>query len=178
MTIVKKILILVLCIIGLIALAFVDYADRTIIYSKYSPEREFKEFHLNKTDSEVKQAYEKHFKDSEYRFPRVAVKEVMIYKNIPILSRLTSKKVDNKMFLDFVNNPDNFDWNETTWALEESEYIIRFYDFDNNESGKIWVCLKGCGMTESIPFSPTMKFGGLSSAGRLKLSEILKGIYE
>ena len=101
----------------------------------------------------------------------------MIYKNVPIFSRLTGKKVEKRQFLDFVNNPNNFDWGETTWALEKSEYIVRFYDFDNDERGKMWLCLKECGMTESIPFSPTMKFGGLSSAGRLKLSKIIKEIY-
>jgi hypothetical protein len=178
MTIVKKILIIVLLIVGLTALGILDYSDRTIIYSKYTPAKELKEFYLYKTIAEVKHAYEKHFQDSEYRFPRATVKKVVIYKNLPIFSRLTGKEVDKSLFLDFVNNPDNFSWNETTWSLDESEYIIRFYDHSNNEKGKIWLCLNKCGMTESIPFAPTMKFGGLSSAGKLRLLKIINDIYD
>ena len=102
----------------------------------------------------------------------------MIYKNIPVLSRLTGKEINKNALLNFVNNPNNFDWGETTWALEESEYFLRFYDYNNNEVGKIWLCLNKCGMTQSIPFSPTMKFGGLSVEGRLKLSKILKDVYK
>ena len=30
-----------------------------------------------------------------------------------------------------------------------------------------------CGMTESIPFSPTMKFGGLSVIGRYRLTKMI-----
>ena len=44
--------------------------------------------------------------------------------------------------------------------------------------GKVWLCIEGCGMTKSIPFSPSMKFGGLSNVGRGNLDSLLKRINE
>ena len=104
-----------------------------------------------------------------------------IYKNEFLISRITSKTLsdkDTKSTIDFFNNPDNFDWGETTWDLNESEYILRFFDNQDNEIGKVWLCVEACGMTESIPFSPNMKFGGLSEDGRKQLDSILKRISE
>ena len=129
MRIYKKILIATILILGLIVLGFLDHADRSIIYSKFTTEEELDEFTLYKSTEEVKQAYERHFNDTIYRFPRCEVRKVFIYKNIPIISRLTKKEVDKNKITDFVNNPDNFDWGENTWTINESEYIFRFYDF-------------------------------------------------
>ncbi len=178
MRIFKKILIATILIIGLIVLGFLDHADRSIVYSKYIPEEELKEFTLYKTIEEVKQAYERHYNDTAYQFPRGEVKKVLIYKNLPIISRLTKREVDKDKIIDFVNNPENFDWDETTWTIDESEYILRFYDLKNNEIGKIWICMTDCGMTESIPFSPTMKFGVLSLIGRDRLTKMINEIYK
>jgi hypothetical protein len=178
MKIFKKILIVTILILGFLVLGFLDHADRSIIYSKYVPEEGLKEFTLYKTIEEVKQAYERHFNDTIYRFPRCEVKKVLIYKNIPVISRLTKREVDKNKIVDFVNNPDNFDWGETTWTINESEYILRFYDYKNKEIGKIWLCMTDCGMTESIPFSPNMKFGGLSFIGRDRLTKMINEIYK
>ena len=76
----------------------------------------------------------------------------------------------------FFNNPINFDWGETTWEVTESEYILRFYSKQDKEIGKIWLCLEGCGMTKSIPFSPNMKYGGLSEIGKEGIEKIINKI--
>ncbi|MNR45208.1 hypothetical protein D3C85_1640290 [compost metagenome] len=76
----------------------------------------------------------------------------------------------------FFNNLINFNWSETTWHLNEAEYILRFYDNKNNEIGKIWLCLQCCGMTKSMPFSPNMKYGGLSKIGKKNINRIINKI--
>jgi len=178
MRIFKKIIIIIILLIGVVVIGFFDHADRSLIYSKHTTEEELTEFRLHKTVEEIKTAYEKHFLDPDYIFPRKQVEKVRIYKNVPFISRLSSKKIDKRKILDFVNNPENFDWSETTWTINESEYIFRFYDSENIEIGKIWICLNDCGMTESIPFAATMKFGTLSKIGRENISEIIKKVYE
>lgn len=174
----KKIIFIVILIIGVLGIGLFDHADRSLIYSKHTPEDELKVFRLHKTLEEIKAAYENHYFNPDYSFPRKKVEKVKIYKNIPLISRLTGKEIDKNEILDFVSNPDNFDWSETTWTINESEYIFRFYNHKNVEIGKIWICLNDCGMTESIPFSPTMKFGALSKLGKENISEIIQKVYK
>jgi hypothetical protein len=181
MKLIKKILIVVLIAIGIGVLIALDISDRDIFYSRHTPEEELKEFHFYKTIEEVKEAYERNYENPKYLFPRGNVEKVKIYKNQFLTSRITSKTLSNeeaKSTIDFLNEPDNFDWGETTWSLNESEYILRFFDNQNNEIGKVWLCVEDCGMTESIPFSPNMKFGGLSQKGRANLTTLLKRINE
>ena len=73
----------------------------------------------------------------------------------------------------FFNNPDNFSWGETTWSLDESDYILRFFDENDKLIGQIWICLEGCKMTFADPFTPNMKYGGLSKEGTEKLIKLL-----
>jgi len=174
MRLLKIFVLIILLTSGLFFLILLDKADRSIIYSRYTPEEEFTEFRMYKTTEEVKRAYERHFKDTIYKFPRQKVNKVKIFKNIPIISRLTGRKLNETEIISFFNNPENFDWNETTWSLDESEYILRFYDYNNEVIGKIWICLKDCGMTESIPFAPTMKFGALTETGRKQIEKIIE----
>lgn len=106
-----------------------DIADRDIFYSRHIPEEVIKEFHFYKTIDEVQKAYERNYGNPEYLFPRGNVEKVKIYKNQFLTSRITSKTLSNenaKSTIDFLNDPDNFDWGETTWSLNESEYILRF----------------------------------------------------
>jgi hypothetical protein len=175
--IIKSIVILILCFIGLSLLVFFDYADRGTIFSKYTPEEELKEFYIYDKAEKLQRAYEMHFNDTLYKFPRHEVEYVKIFRNIPLFSRFTGKKVDKTVLLDFFHNPCNFDWGETTWGIYESHYILRFYDSHNKLVGRIWICFNECGMIESIPFSPTMKFGSLSETGKMRFSKILQGIY-
>jgi hypothetical protein len=119
--------------------------------------------------------YVSHFGDSKYMFPRQNVDKIKLFKNIPFIESLTSrtlKKEFNSDIVNFFNDSTNFDWGETTWSYSESEYILRFY---NNEKvvGKMYLCLDKCGMTESRPFTPNTKFGGLTSDGQKEIKEIL-----
>jgi hypothetical protein len=178
-----KILKKILLIIGILAIiGFViiwDVADRGQFYSKHIPTEELNEFYMHKTTEQQEKAFEKHFGFGKYKFPREHVAKIKLFKNNLLTSRLTSKTVSelNKAdLITFFNKPSNFNWSETTWSLSESEYILRFYNQENNEIGKIWLCLQGCGMTKSEPFSPNMKYGGLSEIGKENLNFILKEI--
>ncbi len=173
-------ILLVIFIIIIIGLAIVtDIFDRGQYYSTIVPKEEMIEFYMYKTTEEQEKAFEKNFGNQKYSFPREEVAEVKLFRNRFLLSRLTSKtlsKSSKSEVITFFNNPVNFDWGETTWEVAESEYILRFYNKEDKEIGKIWLCLEGCGMTKSIPFSPNMKYGGLSKKGRKNISLILNKI--
>ncbi len=176
---IKKILLVIGIILIFGILIALDIADRNIIYTRHIPEKEINEFYNYETFDEQKKAYKKNYGKSEWRFPKKKVEKIKLYENKPLISRLTSKTLSKKnktKVLEFVNNPKNFDWSETTWKLNAAEYILRFFDNKNTEIGKIWICIDDCGMIKSIPFSPNMKFGGLNTNGRKKIAEILNGI--
>ncbi|MFT5753879.1 MAG: hypothetical protein ACI924_001104 [Flavobacterium sp.] len=177
--ILKKIL-LVIGILAIVGFAIVsDIFDRGQFYSKHIPTDELNEFYMHKTSEQQEKAFEKNFGFGKYKFPREHVAKIKLFKNNFLTSRLTSKtmsELNKKDLITFFNNPNNFDWSETTWSLSESEYILRFYNKENKEIGKIWLCLEGCGMTESEPFSPNMKYGGLSKVGKENLNYILNEI--
>lgn len=65
---------------------------------------------------------------------------------------------------------------ETTWSQEDAEYIIRFFNKQDVEVGKIWFCMDDCGMTYAIPTTTRMKSGGLSNIGNKKLSDLFNEI--
>ncbi|GAL00834.1 hypothetical protein JCM19314_60 [Nonlabens ulvanivorans] len=182
MTFLKTLLRTILILVGVAFIGFlivVDVVDRGQYYSRYIPEDELEEFYLYKTPAQQKEAFQENFGSGKYRFPRDEVNKVKLLKNDFLISRLTSTTVsekDKNRLLEFFNNPDNFDWSETTWDIKESEYILRFYNSGNKEIGKIWLCLEGCGMTKSEPFSPNMKYGAMSSIGKARLKTILDRI--
>ena len=176
MTILKKIIIISVIIVSVIMILIYDNNDRNQYYSIFTPEEELKTFFMHKTSEEQENAHAENFDNEKYKFPRKKVAQVKLYQNKFLVSRLTSKDIsqtDKIKLLNFFNNPENFSWGETTWSLDESEYILRFFDENEVEVGKIWLCLEGCGMTKSIPFSPNMKYGGLSKSGKDKIKEIL-----
>jgi hypothetical protein len=174
---IKRIL---LAIVILVLIGFViifDIADRDRFYSKYTPTEEFTEFYFHKSPEHRKKAFEKNFGVEKYKFPREKTEKIKLFKNSFLISHITSKTVSDlskSELIDFFNNPKNFNWGETTWRLSESEYILRFYNKDDEVIGKIWICIDGCGMTESEPFSPNMKYGGLSELGKQNINAILK----
>lgn len=176
---IKKILlaIFIIALIGVIIIS--DVFDRGQYFSTYKSKDETIEFFMRKTTEEQEKAFEKNFGNKKYSFPREEVADVKLFRNRFLLSRLTSKtlsKLSKSEVITFFNNPVNFGWGETTWEVAESEYILRFYNKEDKEIGKIWLCLEGCGMTKSIPFSPNMKYGGLSQKGRENISRILTKI--
>ncbi|PZD79180.1 hypothetical protein [Mesonia sp. K7] len=182
MKIVLKIVLIFVILIFLGILIISDIADRNQYYSKYTPEEELKIFMWKDGYDEYqdhRDVYKDHFNNEKYRFPRKKVSKVKLFKNSFLISRLTSTTISetNKIsIIKFFNNPSNFDWSETTWDLSESEYILRFYNQENKVIGKIWFCLQSCRMTESEPFSPSMKYGGLSKNGRKKLKTLIDKI--
>lgn len=120
--------------------------------------------------------FRQHFTNQEFIFPRQTVTQVRLFRNIPMLAVFTNKtlkhnKIDS--FLKFCNDTSNFDWGETTWGISESEYYFKLYGTDNRVVGKIYFCLDGCRMTNSRPFCPSMKFGGLSEQGLAKIKEFI-----
>ncbi len=183
----KKLLIISFILIGITVIYFLDLNDRltndgiefshmTFIDNEYSLGDE------NNDNQYPKELYSRNFGNPKYEFPRSNVNMIKIQNNIPLLSRLTSKTITKKSKIEFIielfNNPKNFDWGETTWSINESEYIFRFYDEQNVEIGKVWLCMESCGMANSRPFSPNMKFGGLSELGKVRMNELLNKIIE
>ena len=124
-----------------------------------------------KRESDLTMIYVSHFGVDKYIFPRQTVDKVKLFTNKPFIGTLTSKTLKQEFNLDiinFFNDSTNFDWGETTWSYRESEYILRFYS-DGKIVGKIYLCLDKCGMTETRPFTPNVKFGGLTDDGQKKL---------
>jgi len=119
--------------------------------------------------------YRSHIGDDKYKFPRQNVDKIKLFENKPIIGTLTSKTLKKDLNLEvinFFNDSTNFDWGEITWSFRESEYILRFYNEDKIV-GKIYLCLEGCGMIATWPFTPNMKFGGLTNEGQKRLESIL-----
>jgi hypothetical protein len=121
------------------------------------------------------QAYTAHFGDDNFTFPRQTVDKIKLFENNPLIGTLTSKTLKqefNPDVLEFFNDPANFSWGETTWSVDESEYILRFYN-QNKIVGKIYLCLNDCGRIETRPFTPNVKFGGLTDIGQKTLETML-----
>lgn len=156
-----------------------DFLDRNKFSPEYISEELRTELYVHKTSEQQEKAFERNFGNPNYSFPKEKILEIKLFNNYPVISRITVKNVDGKnkaKLISFFNNPSNFSFGETTWNVMESEYILRFFDKKQNEIGKIWLCLEGCGMTKSIPFSPNMKYGGLSKSGKVRLKKILDKI--
>ena len=120
--------------------------------------------------------YSQHFADSMYSFPGKKVTQIKRFRNTPIISGIWSQKLKAiyiNEFIQFFNDTTNFHWSETTNQISESEYYFSFYNEDNKVVGKVYYCGDGCHMTSSIPFTPRMKFGGLSERGITYLEQIL-----
>ncbi len=62
--------------------------------------------------------------------------------------------------------------------LMNQNIYLDFLIKKNNEIGVLWLCWKDCGMTSSKPFSPNMKYGGLSQKGKINFADILKNYIE
>lgn len=126
---------------------------------------------------QLMQRYRQHFTDREFIFPRQKVNQVKLFKNLPLLGVFTGKTLRQTKigdFLVFCNDTTNFDWGESTWGLSESEYYFKLYNLEGKVVGKIYFMLSEQPMTESRPFCPSMKFGGLSNRGFIWINELIK----
>lgn len=153
-------IIAILLIVGLLFL--LDYKDRYETNESDFPIKELATS-FGKGDIEgIMTAYESAWKMEEFWFPRKAVKQVIVYENLPLISRFTSQKLAKNQrirFIKLLNDPSNFDWSETTWSIREADFIVRFFDENDELIGKTWVCLDECFMLKTQPFAPTTKFG-------------------
>ena len=176
----KKAIGIILTILGIGVLCLIDIQDRyesnLPVYFSEDEERFFKEY---KTVEESQEVIKANWNKGEFQFPRERIKTIKYYKNIPILSRVMGKELaeaHKKKLIAIINNPDNFDWCETTWGIRESNYFFRFFNETDREIGKFWVCFDDCGMTEIRPWVPTTKYGGLSEKGKIKFAELINEI--
>lgn len=167
----RRFLIIVVVITGLFTLWFVvdknkNFKER---YRDLTAEQKAV-FDWDTKDStkELTQIFTEHFGDTTYNFPRQKVSKIRLFKNKSLFSSASSKTL-KKEYIDslvnYCNNPNNFDWGETTWSTSEAEYILRFYDNENYVVGKLFLCLKDCYRVEPRPFTPNMKFGRFSDKG-------------
>jgi hypothetical protein len=119
--------------------------------------------------------YVSYFGDNTFTFPRQDIDKIKLFENKPILGTLTSRTLKQKFnpdIIKFFNASTNFHWGETTWEKSESQYILRFYHRDK-VVGKIYVDLE-TKMVNTRPFTPNVKFGGLTDEGRGELKKIME----
>lgn len=165
---------LVITLVGVVIV--IDYADRHVLHSVNLPAEEWDMLYPDGILIDNVQAYQSNFNNPKLAFPRDSVEAIVLYNNQFVIGRLTAYSFPKDQVSEVVelfNNPDNFSWGETTWSNDEAEYILRFYNSDGDEIGKVFICDQGCGMTRSYPFSPNMKFGGLSDKGKAALHQLL-----
>lgn len=176
----KKTIGIILTILGISLLWKIDVQDRyETSLPKYFSDEEQNFFVHYKTVEESKEVIKLNWADEKYQFPREEIATIKYYKNTPFISRFNSKTLSENQIQELVsiiNNPINFDWSETTWRIEESNYFFRFFDKDDKEIGELWVCNEKCGMTEIKPWIPTTKYGGLSEIGKSQLTELIDEI--
>lgn len=176
----KKAIGIFMTILGIGLLWKIDIQDRyETDLPKYFSDEEQKFFMYYKTVEESQEVIKSNWAKEKYQFPREEIITVKYYKNTPLISRLSSKtlsETQTKKLVSIINNPNNFDWSETTWGIKESNYFFRFFNKDDKEIGKLWVCHENCGMTEMKPWIPTTKYGGLSEIGKSKLAELVNEI--
>ncbi len=156
-----------------------DIFDRGEHYSVHIPENEFAEFYGHSDWKEQQKAYENNFGKDEWKFPRGRVAKAKLYRNTLLTSRITAHTLtENEIdeIILFFNNPENFSFRETTWAVAESDYIFRFFDDNDTRIGKVWISTDDTWMTKSRPFSPNMKYGSLSETGAKRILELIKKI--
>ncbi|MEG5146994.1 hypothetical protein QUB27_30115 [Microcoleus sp. AT8-B6] len=175
-----KILLLILVVLGAL-LGFWYWADKQDYFQAdyknlSAAQQQVFEWQDGDDAEKLMQRYRQHFLDSLYAFPRQNVAKVKLFRNTPMISALTSKTLKEDYmdgFIQFCNDTTNFHWGETTWQRNESEYYCRLYNAENKVVGKLYFCLGDCGMTSSIPFSPAMKFGGLSGKGINYITQLI-----
>jgi hypothetical protein len=176
----KKIIGVILTILGIGIFCVIDIQDRyETNLPKYFSKEEERFFMYHKTVEESQEVIKGNWNKREYQFPREEIKTIKYYNNVPLISRLTSKeltKEQSKNLIGIINNPNNFEWSETTWGIKESNYFFRFFNKADKEIGKFWVCFDECGMTEISPWIPTSKYGGLSKNGKSEIAKLVSEI--
>lgn len=166
-----------LLIISSAAIFVIDWNDRAFTKCPRSfSDEENKHFFHYKTVEESQEVIIRDCTEKRYKFPREQIATIKIYKNIPFLSRLLSKELTNNQILKFtslVNNPNNFDWNETTWRPIEANYFLKILNYENKEVGRCWILRDQVSSIELRPWIPTTKYGSLTKTGKSELNAII-----
>jgi hypothetical protein len=134
------------------------------------------QWHSKDSTKNIYKAYQEHFGDTVYNFPRQPVTSIKLYPNKAIIGTVRSMTLsieDTHKLLSFCNNPNNFNWGETTWSSSEAEYVLKLFNKEHRLVGKVYVCLDDCYMVKSMPFTPNMKFGQLSDLGIKEITGII-----
>jgi len=115
------------------------------------------------TTSDARLLYQTYFGQKRFRFPRDSVAEMAVVKNIPFVSGLTKRQLSSasqKALIQFLNNPDNFTWENNVMLYSQSDYMVYCYDKRQQLIGKLWLC-RACASLKTKPFTPNIKFGRL-----------------
>lgn len=171
-------ILLLLCAFSLIYVWDYNQRFQIEIPNFYSTE-ESKFFFQYKTIEESQDSITSNWSKQEYQFPRTEIARIEYCKNLPIISQLLISKVSDSHsieLIEIINNPENFDWTETTWNRKESNYYFKFYDQKGNEVSRFWVMDEEVGMSEIRPWVPSTKYGSLSRKGVTEMSELVKRI--
>ncbi len=173
----KAILIILILIVVFQWLDYKDYFsyDFKEISKKEQEVFEWKSSFKNHLDH--RKVYKKHFDNEKYKFPRQNVSKIKLLEKDKLfksfwVSRTLKKERVNELVGVF-NNPNNFDWGETTWGDNDIDYIFKFYNESGQLVGKVDVCYHDCRMVKSKPFTPNMKYGELSIEGVERLFLII-----
>ncbi len=125
--------------------------------------KEIKAFATTTQKTNRQQVYQKQMDNPAFKFPRQAVKSVKLIKNTAFIGRLLGKDLTNEKIdtlLNFLNQPENYNWQKPHMRYADSDYILIFYNHKGLIIGKIWFCHK-CHQLITAPFSPRMKYGCL-----------------
>ncbi len=126
--------------------------------------------------SDIRLHYQKFFRQKRFRFPRNKVSQIILRRNISFVSFLTGQSLpqeSRKALQNFLNNPENFDWQENNMLHSQADYILFFYDNNRQLNGKLWLCTT-CSSLKAVPFSPNMKFGHIQKDKWPVLKKILR----
>ena len=177
----KKIITIAVSVLLLVTagyLLLIDLAVRKQLYSTHSHGEDLGIFEAADTPAAQKELYIQNFGNPLYAFPRREAARIEVVRN-KFLSRTRSAslpQVHHAKIISFFNDPANFTWSDTSWEAEDSEYIFKFFDKANHQIGKAWICIDRCEVTHTVPFSPNMKYGGLSPIGKKKFTMLLNTI--
>ncbi len=138
--------------------------------------KEIEAFSRNPNNETRQAIYQKFLYDDNFNFPRKKVHAIKVIKNRVLTGRLFSHyltKEKIKDLINFLNQPDNFTWQEVDMRHADSKYILIFYDKQHRKIGKLWFD-PAHRQILAVPFSPHMKFGHLKRDKAAWLLKFLK----
>lgn len=83
-------------ILLVVTISFLDFKDRYFFDSKISDKEIQTTFFNFESEEDVQKMIEKNFSNPKYKFPRTEVSYCRIYKNQFLISRITSKTLNQR----------------------------------------------------------------------------------